>query len=126
MAILGAPASGVETIVPAEAGKSRYGHYRIWYNDGAQYIGKGSLSRCKISINQHTEGIREFVKAVWYSDISEPYAFMSEAASMMRAGYGSSKGHPLLNKIWSPGKKLMGQYGLSLTDFDSEYGDDYE
>ena len=117
--VFGAPAPDGESNEPAQGGKSKYGHYHIKYSDNTQYIGKGSISRCKVSIREHTAAQRTCVEAYWYPDTSERLAFIHEYYVMRDAGFEKAN-NSLLNKIWSPGRKMAIEDGIAECAYSDE------
>lgn len=89
------------------------GAYKIDYDDGTSYIGKGSKDRMNVSANQHTDGgVRKVVKKQWYPAASETESFILEAKMMYDNGFRSSTNRGnLLNLIQSPGYKKAIQAG---------------
>ena len=83
------------------------GVYELNFDDNTKYIGKGSRQRMNQSINNFTKGNnRKLVSSTFTPCTSDKASFMLEHIKMMRAGFGTES-CTLLNKIFSPGKKLI-------------------
>ena len=71
-----------------------------------KYIGKGSHQRMQQSIKRLSSETRNLVLKQFTPCSSDKAAFILEHIKMMEAGFGT-EGCVLLNKIYSPGMKLL-------------------
>ena len=108
-------AEGSEAVVAEEvAAKTVSGSYRLTFESGKSYVGKGLESRMMQSINRIEstygdkliEGGAEFFPAS-----STREAFINEYNMMKEIGMPSQwdPNTLLYNKIWSPGKTILGE-----------------
>ena len=87
------------------------GSYEILYESGKSYVGKGGFYRATTSAKRYTKD-GDIVKSItWTSAQNSTEAFINEFLSMVKFGGpngGKYTNELSYNKIWSPGKKLIG------------------
>lgn len=88
------------------------GSYEILYESGKTYVGKGGFYRATTSAKRYTSG-GDVVKSITWTSAQNPVeAFINEYHSMLKYGGPNSKANAnelSYNKIWSPGKNLIGR-----------------
>lgn len=89
----------------------KVGSYEISYSDGKKYVGKGSLYRATVSAKEHLSDSNTVESILWRSSSNSNMAFLDEYARQLKYNFDNSKvkgdrNKILLNKIWSPGRKI--------------------
>ena len=88
------------------------GSYEILYESGKSYVGKGGFYRATTSAKRYTSD-GDVVKSITWTSAHDPVeAFINEYRSMLKYGGPNSKANAnewSYNKIWSPGKNLIGR-----------------
>ncbi len=86
--------------------KTFTGYYKILYESGMTYVGKGGLYRSTVSALNHAATNNDIVKSItWTPAHNKIEAFFYEYILMDK--YGGPKNEKLYNSIWSPGKKYF-------------------
>ena len=93
---------------------SQTGTYRIDFDDGYSYIGKGSQARMHVSAKyrslQHHSNV---INTYWEAAVDDTQAFIKEYQWMKAAGFGTP-GAKLYNVIQSPGLKKAIALGIEM------------
>lgn len=86
------------------------GTYEFKFKSGESYVGKGSRSRMLQSIKIKSNRLFKTTDDISFKQFTQcaddASAFMLEHVKMMEYGFGQ-KGTTLLNRIYSPGRKLL-------------------
>ncbi len=83
------------------------GVYELEFENGYKYIGKGSIKRMKQSIKSWEERINFKIKSARFTPcVDDKTAFILEHIKMCENGF-RQEGCKLLNRIASPGKKII-------------------
>jgi len=86
------------------------GTYEFKFKSGESYVGKGSRRRMMQSMRQKAKQIGQTVDDISFKQFTQcaddASAFMLEHIKMMEYGFGQ-EGTKLLNRIYSPGRKLL-------------------
>ena len=96
------------------ANSTQVGSYDILFQSNIHYIGKGSQKRAFVSASTKSNKFNDTIVSIkWKPAASDAQAFIDEANRM--AFYAKSwtakisDVNNLYNRIWSPGKKLLGK-----------------
>ncbi len=110
---LGSKATSVAAKGVTQTATKGSGAYFLEFQSGKMYVGKGLETRMATSINRiETQFGDKLLKSTFYPTATTREAFILEHQMMLQTGYKPlfyDANSMLYNKIWSPGKTLLGQ-----------------
>jgi len=87
--------------------KDSTGAYVVLFEQGQHYVGKGGFKRAITSASEHLADGNKVSAIIWAPTPSQKSAFVTEYLLQSTFGVGKKVSNTF-NKIWSPGKKILG------------------